>query len=125
MERTRPSKGDHRRLARIDALVDRYGADRKGHRRVGKRRDAERSFLDRQAQRLPYLVMDGVARGLDIELHGAVEEAARIDAAEHEIGVGHHRIASSLAVTGRTGIRPRTLRADMDAPGLVDPCDGA
>ena len=47
--------------------------------------------------------------GLHVELHRAVEEALGVDAAEHEVGVGHHRIGRALAV-GRPGPdrRPRS-----------------
>ena len=49
----------------------------------------------------------------------------RIDAAEHEIGIGHDGIGRAFAVAGRARIGAGAARADMQAAGAVDPGDRA
>ena len=41
------------------------------------------------------------ARGLGVERHAAAEEVVRVDAAEHQVGVGDGRLGAAAAVAGR------------------------
>ena len=96
VQRPGAAEGDHRGVARIDALVDRHRAHRERHGGVGDLHDAERRFRARASRSgSPIFVVDRALGGGAIELHGAVEEALGVDAAEDEVGVGHDRIESS------------------------------
>ena len=55
----------------------------------------------------------------------AAEIIVRIDAAEHDLGVGIGRLGAAGAVAGRPGHRPHALRADIENAALIDPADRA
>ena len=59
-----------------------------------------------------------VARGVDVERHLAAGEVRRVDAAEHEVRVGHGRLRAAAAVAGGAGVGPGALRPDAQAAGL-------
>ena len=61
----------------------------------------------------------------DVEAHAAAEEGGRVEVAEHEVGVGHRRLAAAEAVAGRAGIGARRVGADGDESERVDPGDRA
>ena len=65
------------------------------------------------------------ARRLDVEVEIAAEEVARVDATQHEVGVGDRRLGASVPVTGRAGAGACALRADREAAELVDARDRA
>ena len=60
-----------------------------------------------------------------VELHVAAEEARAVEAAEHEIGVGHRRRLAAAAVAGRARIGARAHRPDMQAAAVVAPGERA
>ena len=62
---------------------------------------------------------------LFIQRHAAAEQAARREAPEHEIRVGDSGLLATTAVTGRTRLRARALRADLHQPVAVEPGDRA
>jgi hypothetical protein len=47
----------------------------------------------------------------------------RIDAPQHNIGIRYRRLLAAFAVAGGTGVRPRTVRTDDNAPQCIDACD--
>ena len=125
MQRPGAAEGDHRGLARIDALLHRHRAHRERHGGVGDLHDAERRLLHAEPRRAAQLQLDGALGRFHVELHRAVEEALGVDPAEHEVGVGHHRIGRALAVGGGSRIGARAFRPDMDAAGRIAPGDRA
>ena len=67
--------------------------------------------------------LDRLARRRDVEVHAAAEEGRRVEVAEHEVGVGHRRLAAAEPVARRPGVGARRVRADRHEPERVDPRD--
>ena len=57
--------------------------------------------------------------------HLAAEEIARIEPAEHQVGVGHGRLRPAAAVAGRARHRAGAARTDVQPALLVEPGDRA
>ncbi len=55
----------------------------------------------------------------------AAEEIVGVDPAQHEVGIGHRRLAAAAAVAGGAGLGAGALRADLEHAALVDPGDRA
>ena len=68
---------------------------------------------------------NGSSRRRRVELHRTAEEEIRVDAAEHDVGVGRRRRRAAAAVAGRARHRAGALRADAQQSALVDPGDRA
>ena len=68
-----------------------------------------------RSSRSPLRALVGVHR------HAAAEQRLRVQAAEHDIGVGHRRLCAAAAIGGRPGIRAGALRPDLEQPAGVDP----
>ena len=71
------------------------------------------------------LVFERLSRQLGVDLYLAAEIIVRIDAAEHDLGVGIGRLGAAGAVAGRARHRPHALRADIENAALIDPADRA
>ena len=71
----------------------------------------EAGLLDRQAETLGDR-LEGVLRGVGVELHAPTEEGRRPDGAHDDMRVGRGRLGAALAIAGRTGIGAGALRAD-------------
>ena len=50
---------------------------------------------------------------------------ARVEPAEHDVGVGHGRLDAAAPVTDRARVGARALRPDAEQPARVDPRDRA
>ena len=50
----------------------------------------------------------------------AAGEVAGIDAAQHDVGIGHGGLGAAAAVAGRAGLGAGALRADVDARSAID-----
>src|SRR5882724_8119526 len=55
----------------------------------------------------------------------AAGEVVGVQIAEQEVRVGHGRLGAAEPVGGRTRVRARAARADLEQPDLVDGGDGA
>ena len=64
-------------------------------------------------------------RAAGMELQPAAEEELGVQPAEREVGVRERRLLAALAVAGRTGIRARALRPDLQEAARVLPSDRA
>jgi hypothetical protein len=82
--------------------------------------DAQRRRDAAEAERLPD-PGDGGLRRRACELHVAAEKAFRVEAAEHEVGVGHGRRGAAAAVAGRARIGAGAHRTDMQGAAVVAP----
>ena len=80
--------------------------------------------LDTARSRSGRLTSVGVSPGwaVRVERHSPVEEACRIDEAEHDERVGERRLHTTAAVARGTRVGARRLRADTDCADRVDPC---
>ena len=79
-----------------------------------------------EAERRADMRRDGALGGLDIErLQLAAERARRVDAAEHDLGIGQRRPRVALAVADRPGHRARAFRADLQEAAAIDRGDRA
>src|SRR5436309_11405083 len=92
MKRTAAAIAEQNVFARIDSVLDRYLLDGAGHghRREGEDavRHLDQAIVSAVAQRGGN-AFDRLARRRDVELQLAAEKAPGVEAAEHEIGVGH------------------------------------
>ena len=119
------AEGDQRAVAQGLAALDGVHARGVGHVLVDHLDDAE-AAMDRPPgpaarrcrARAPSL-------RLAIEREAAAGEAARVDAAQHEVGVGHRRRGAAAAVAGGPGFGAGALRPDLEALELVDRGDRA
>ncbi len=113
------------RGAQVLAALDGVHARRVRHVLVDHLADAERRVLGRKIERRADPLGDRALGAVDVERHAAARERRRIDAAEHEIGVGHGRLAAAAAVADRAGLRAGAVGPDRDASERVDPRDRA
>ena len=60
-----------------------------------------------------------------LEPHAAAEEIVRVDDAEHDVGVGHGRLAAAGAVAGWARHGAGALRPDVEQAARIDPGDRA
>ena len=63
-------------------------------------------------------------RALWLKRHLAASEARRVDAPEHDVGVGYRRMNPAPPIGGRPGIRGGAFRADTNSLQGVDVRDG-
>ena len=92
VQRPRAAIGDQREIAGVEAALGGHALHRVGHGGRGDAQDAVGGLGHAHAERL------GDARkralgGRDVELHLAAEEAVGAEPAEHQVGVGHRRLA--------------------------------
>ena len=90
-------------------------ARRARHRFVDDFGNAARRLLHRHRQRSADRIGHRLKRPCGIERDLAAGEARQIDAAEHDIGVGHRRLRAAACVAGRTRIGAGTVRSHCDA----------
>ena len=64
-------------------------------------------------------------RSILVEQHVAAQEVAGVEIAQNQVGVGHGRIGTTLAIAGRSGNSAGTVRTDLDQAHLVDARDAA
>jgi hypothetical protein len=68
---------------------------------------------------------DGGLGGRARELHVAAEKAFRVEAAQHEVGVGHGRRGAAAAVAGGARIGAGAHRTDMQGATVIAPGERA
>ena len=125
MQRARAAERHDREVARVEAAGNRVRADRQRHVVVDDLEDPERGIGHAEAERLRHLLLDRLARQVRVELQVAAERQVGVEAAEHDLGVGHGRLLAAAAVAGRPGLRAGRARADVEAARLVDVGDRA
>ena len=124
MGRACAAEADHGVAARILALLHDMDARGGGHALGDRAMDAG-GRLERGQSELRADGGEGAFGRIAVERHAAAEEEARIVIAEHQIGVGHGRLAAAAAIAGRARIGARRMRADAQKPDLVDRRDRA
>src|SRR6516165_1164565 len=60
-----------------------------------------------------------------VEFHRAAEEVARIEPAGDQVGVRQRWLGPAPRVTGWARVGPGALRADVQAPCRINPCQRA
>ncbi len=111
-------------LARVLAALEQHRAQRADHVVVDDAQDRERGLLDRHAQRVGD-TCNGARRAPGGERHAPAEEIGRVDAAEHEVGIGDGGSFTAEPVARGTRVGARALGTDAQHPALVDPRDRA
>ena len=124
LQRARPAEGDKRKAARVDALLDRTGADRVRHVGVDDGENALRRLAEAEAE-LGRKPADGPARRFRVELHAPAEEITRVEPADNQIGVRHGRFFAAPPVGGGPRNRARAARSDPKRSAMVDIGDRA
>ncbi|MNE04278.1 hypothetical protein D3C80_968020 [compost metagenome] len=121
----RTAGADQGEVARVVAAFDGHAADAVDHVQVDQGGDAEGGTLDADAQRVGDPAADGVQRRLAIEADAAAEQRTVGQVAQGQVGVGHGRLGSALAVAHRPGLGSGAARADLEHAELVEVGDGA
>ena len=120
-----PAKGDHggpfQRLAALNGVHPRGVGHVFFHDFTDARSRPERI----QPQRIAHAAAQRVFSALPVQLQMTASKALRIQASEHQVGVGHGRQNAATAVTGRAWLGPARVRADRDARQGVNPPDRA
>ncbi len=115
----------HQRVvARVEAALGRDAADGERHLDVGEPDDAGGGRVAPEAERHAELLVDGAGGGRGLERHRAPEEADGVDAAEHDVGVGHRGLGAAARVAHGAGIGARAPRTEGERAPRVDPGDG-
>ena len=125
MQRGGTAKRDEGAAARVLAALDRMDAGGVRHVFVDDLADPEGGELDRQIERLGDLAPHRRLGRTRIERHAPARKPGRIDAAEHQIGVGDGRRRAAAPVAGGTRIGPGAVRPDGNPLQPVDPRDRA
>ena len=110
-----PPNAIMRRVARVDAAIDRDRPHRKRHGAVGDGGDAERGRHRIEAEPVAESLRIAASRGARSSVMLAAEKARVVEPAEHEIGIGHGRLVAAAAVAGRPRIGAGAARPDMQA----------
>ncbi len=115
MHRPGAAEGQERGPPPVDPAFHRYPAERARHRRVGNPEHAERAgdyiHAEGTGQRF-----ERPAREVRVEVDGVTESPLGIEIAQNQVGVGHRRLATTLAVAGGSRVGARALRPDGKAP---------
>ena len=112
--------------SRIVAAFDRDEPDRAGHAGVGDLHDRCRRRRGVETERRADMRRDGAFGRFDIErFQPAAERARRVDAAEHDLGIGQRRPRVALAVAHGSGHRAGAFRADLEQAAAIDRGDRA
>ncbi len=111
VQRAGAAEGDEREVPRIVATLDRHDPQRPQHLGVHDVDDVGRVDVPERAR-----------RGVAVELEPAREPLR--EPAEEQVGVGHRRLLSAPAVTGRPGNGACAAGADAQGTTSVPPGDG-
>ena len=74
---------------------------------------------------VPTALSTAAARLVERELDRAAGEVAGIDAAQHDVGIGHGGLRAAAAVARRAGLGAGAFRPDIDARQRIDRGDRA
>ncbi len=110
----RAAEGEHDEVAGVAAAVGGDGLHGAHHVGVGDEVDAVGRLDEVAAERRRDLVGDGAARGRGVDGHGAAGQRARVEVAEHDVGVGDGRLLAAAAVAGGARIGAGALGADLE-----------
>ena len=125
VQRRGAAEGDHRVLLGRAAALDRVHARGVGHVLLDDLAHAGRSPEGVHAERGADADLQRLRGAGWIQRQAAGGEARRVDAAEHEVGVGHRRQRAAAAVAGRAGLGAAGIGADGDAAHRVHAPDRA
>ena len=120
-----PPKAIRVRSRSILAALDGVHARGVGHVLVDHLADAERPRASASSSSGAPIALSMAARAGAASSGICRRRSGRIDAAEHEIGVGDGRLGAAAAVAGRARLGAGAVRADRDRPQRVDPGDRA
>ena len=119
------AEGDHGAVLQLLAALDGVHARGIGHVLLDDLADAKRRVEALQAERRADRLVDGDARLVERELDRAAGEVGGIDAAQHDVGIGHGGLRAAAAVARRAGLGAGAFRADIDARQRIDRGDRA
>ena len=125
METTRAAEREQREVLGIEPLLEEREADRARHVRDSDLQNAFGCGFGRERQACRDMRRDRRACCGVVETHGAAEKELRVDAAEHDIGIGYRRLRAAAAVAGRPRLGAGALRSDAQATALLDARNGA
>jgi hypothetical protein len=101
--------GHEREVARVDAVAHRDVGDLLGDVGHGQAIGEGHALLERERR---VERRERAPRGLGIKAHLAAREAARIEDANQQAGVGQRRRRAAAPVAGGAGVRARALGPD-------------
>ncbi len=106
------------------ASLDRDAPHGAFHRCIGDADDPEGGILGAQIETPPELP-ENVTRLCGVKPHArfATQKILRLDAAEHDVCIGHCRLLAAQAVARRSRIRAGALGTDAQDPRRVDARD--
>ena len=124
VQRARAAERHQRIVARVDALLD--GSDRMALAMLALITVITPSAASRSVKpELARQLADHAARRHLVERHAAAQEVAAVEAAQHDVGVGHGGAVAATAVGGRSRHGAGRARPDLEGAGLVDEGDRA
>src|SRR5262249_21731715 len=118
VQRTRAPEGHEGEIVRVDPALNRHESEGSRHVGVDDLDHATRRLIRRESElvaqarnRLP-----GRAR---VQGHASVEQAARGDAAEQQVGIGDRRLRTTAAIAGRSRVRTGAPRSYLQSASRV------
>ena len=119
------AEGEEREVARVVPLVHRDQPRRARHLVVHHLQDRRRGPGLVEAERVADPGADDAAHRVDVRRAVEAADGAGVDAAEQQVGVGHGRLGTALAVADRPRRGARALRPHAQDAALVHPRDAA
>ena len=125
MHRPGAAERDQREIAGIEPALDRYKAHRVRHIGIRHGNNRRRRDHDLDLLRLRYIAFDGRIGTRSVYRERAAEQELRIQAPEHDVGIGDGRALAAMAVA--RGPRPRAgaVRADVQQAAGIEPGNAA
>ncbi len=123
MQATRAAERGQHEFARIDTALHRDHPQCLRHVFVGNRDHARRGLGFTDIHLLRQRSGHAPRRG-HIQRHAAAQEGIRLQAPQHQVGVGHRGLVPAQPVTRRAGPGTGRLRPDLQQPAAVDPGNG-
>ncbi len=125
VQRAAAAEGEQGEVTRILAPLDRDHPDGAGDAHGRNLEDSGGGLKCIEAERFADLALDGSRGGLCIDRHASVQQRDRVEAPQHDVGVGEGRPGAAAPVAGRTRLGAGALRPHFRQPAGVDPSQAA
>ncbi len=110
MQPARTAERQQAKPPRVQPLLEQAQPDRRRQARIGQRQHAFRRRFRVEPHPCAQPGQRAVRR-CAVQRQSAAEEIARVQPAEHQVGVRHRRLRAAAAVAGRPGLRARAPRS--------------
>ena len=125
VQRSAAAVGNQRKIARVEAALERHVTHRVGHRRGGDLQHPRGRTFEIYVKRLRDPFAQRFFRGASIQAHFATEKALGREPAEDNVRIRDRRFAAAASVARRPGFRAGAARTDVQTAAFIEPRDAA